>query len=72
MLITLHLSVLYGSQNKEKLFLYCVNWLVFIIEVSVYCAVRIESLYNTGMIRLRRVKCLRSYYLKQEVSFACR
>ena len=54
MLITLHLCVLYGSQNKQQpLALYCINWLVFITEVeSVYCAVHIDSLYNTDMIHL--------------------
>ena len=41
MLITLHLCILCGSQNKQQPFaLYCINWLVFITEMeSVYCAV---------------------------------
>ena len=54
MLITLHLYVLYGSQNKQQLFaLYCINWIVFITMVeSVNSAVRIEFLYNTDTIRL--------------------
>ena len=50
MLITLHLCVLYGSQNKQYFFflLYNINRFIFITEVeSVYCAVRAESLYNT-------------------------
>ena len=60
MLITLHLLVLCGSQNKQEPFaLYCLNWMVFITEVeSVYSAVRIESLYNTDTIRLRRVNII--------------
>ena len=49
--------------------LYCINWLVFITEVdSVYCAVRIESLYNTDTIRFYKVNPLntkrRLLYLK--------
>ena len=49
MLITLHLCVLYGSQNKQQLLPYtALTDLVFIIEVaSVYCAVHTESLHNT-------------------------
>ena len=47
------LCVLYGSQNKQRLFpytafisLYNINWLVFITEMEcVYCAVRTGSLY---------------------------
>ena len=32
---------------------YCINWLVFItVKECVYCAVQIESLYNTDTIRL--------------------
>jgi hypothetical protein len=54
MLITMHLYVLFGCQNKQQPFaLYYINWMVFITEVdSVYSAVRIESLYNTDAIRL--------------------
>ena len=44
------------SEQTATFALYCLNWLAFITEVeSVYCAVRIESLYNTGTIRLQRV-----------------
>ena len=40
------------SEQTATLALYCINWLVFITELeSVYCAVRIESLYNTDTIR---------------------
>jgi hypothetical protein len=49
MVITLHLCVLYGSQNKQQ-YLPCTSLasLVFIIEVaSVYSAVRAEYLNNT-------------------------
>ena len=54
MLVTLHLCVLCGSQNKQQPFAsYIINWLVFLTEgESVYCAVRIDSLYNTDKIRL--------------------
>ena len=41
------------SEQTAIFALYCINWLVFITEVeSVYCAVNIESLYNTDKIRL--------------------
>ena len=41
------------SEQTVTFALYYINWLVFITEVeSVYCAVRIESLYNTDTIRL--------------------
>ena len=41
------------SEQTVTFALYCMNWLVFITEMeSVYCAVRIESLYNTDTIRL--------------------
>ena len=41
------------SEETATFALYCINWLVFITEVeSVYCAVRIESLYNTDPICL--------------------
>ena len=54
MLMTLYLCILCDSQNKQQPFaLYPINCLGFITEVeSIYCAVRIESLYNTGTIRL--------------------
>ena len=46
MVITLHLFVLYGCQNKQQLcVLYVTNRFVFVTEVeSVYSAVRTESL----------------------------
>ena len=45
------------SEQTVTFALYIISWLVFITEVeSVYCAVRIESLYNTDTIRLYRVK----------------
>ena len=41
------------SEQTATFALYCINSLAFITEVeSVYCAVRIESLYNTDTIRL--------------------
>ena len=41
------------SEQTETFALYCIKWLVFATELeSVYCAVRIESLYNTDKIRL--------------------
>ena len=41
------------SEQTATFALYLINWLVFISEVeSVYCAVRIKSLYNTDTIRL--------------------
>ena len=44
------------SEQTATFALYCTDWLVFITEVeSVYCAVRIESLYNADTIRLQRV-----------------
>ena len=56
MLITLYLCVLYGSQNKQQHLPYNALTLFFITEVEiVYCAVRIESLYNTDRIRLQKV-----------------
>ena len=40
------------SEQTATFALYCLNWLFFITVVeSVYSAVRIESLYNTDMIR---------------------
>ena len=43
---TMYLCVLYGAQNKAIIFLYSINWLVFITETEcVYCAVRTGSLY---------------------------
>ena len=45
------------SEQTETFALYFIKWLVFVTELeSVYCAVRIESLYNTDTIRLQRVK----------------
>jgi hypothetical protein len=41
------------SEQTATFALYCIKLLVFITEVeSVYCAVRIGSLYNTDTIRL--------------------
>ena len=41
------------SEQTATFSLYCISWLIFITEVeSVYCSVRIESLYNTDTIRL--------------------
>ena len=41
------------SEQTATFALYYIHWLVFITVVeSVYCAVRIESLYNTDTIRL--------------------
>ena len=41
------------SEERVSFALYVINRLVFITEVeSVYCAVRMESLYNTDTIRL--------------------
>jgi hypothetical protein len=52
MLITLHLRVLYGSQNKQQLLPYtALNDCLLYPWLSVYSAVRIESLYNAETIR---------------------
>jgi hypothetical protein len=53
-MLTLHLCVLYGCQNKQRhLALHSINRLVFITQVeSVYTAVRTESLYKTDTILL--------------------
>jgi len=60
MLITLHICVLYGSQEKRETFaLYTTKILFSITEVeSVYCAVRTE--YNTDTLRPERVNVVRS------------
>ena len=43
------------SEQTATSALYCINGLVFITDVeSVYCAVRIEFLYNTDTILLQR------------------
>ena len=57
LLITLHLCVLCGSQNKQKFFPYTAltDWFFITMVESVYSAVRIESLYNTDTIRLEGV-----------------
>ena len=54
MLITLHLCVLCGSQNKQQLLPYTAltDWFFITMVESVYSAVCIESLYNTDTIRL--------------------
>ena len=47
-----HFCVLRGSENKQRLFLCSVNWLVFITETgSVYCTVRIEISNMTANFR---------------------
>jgi hypothetical protein len=39
------------SEQTAIISLYSINWLVFITEVeSVYCVVRIESLYKTDYV----------------------
>ena len=46
MLLTLHLCVLYSSQEKRRLLLYTLtDWLCVTKVESVYCAVRTESLH---------------------------
>jgi hypothetical protein len=47
--LKLHLCVLYGSQNKQQLFLYrtLTGWLCITEVDSVHCAVRTETLYET-------------------------
>ena len=41
------------SEQTATFALYSINWLVFKTEVeSVYCAVHIDSSYNTDTIRL--------------------
>ena len=54
MLITLHLCVLCGSQNKHQLLPYTAltDWFFIIETECVYCAVRIEALYNTDTFRI--------------------
>jgi hypothetical protein len=52
MVLTFHLCVLCGSQNKQQLLPYK-TLRHFITEVeSVYSAVRTESLYKTDTLRL--------------------
>jgi len=48
------LSVLYGSQNRQRLLLYALLTDRFFITVvkSVYCAVRTDYLYKAGMFSL--------------------
>lgn len=57
------LRVLYGPQNKQKLFLFfCINRLVFITELeSVY---ELSPIHNTDTLRLERVK---SYFVTSEL-----
>jgi hypothetical protein len=48
---TMHLCVLRGSENNERLFMYRLNLPVFITEAeSVYCAVRTGSLNQTDTV----------------------
>jgi hypothetical protein len=63
MLITLHLCVLCGSQNKEVTFvLNVINRLVFITEVqSVYCAVRTDT-FHPQRVKSRLVRQQLSRY----------
>jgi hypothetical protein len=58
MVITMPLYVLCGSEEQAaNISLYSIHRMDFIIEVeSVYSAVRTESLYNTEMFRLCKVK----------------
>ena len=51
MLITLHFIWL--PEERAPDVLYIINRFIFITEVeSVYCAVRVEALYNTDVFRL--------------------
>ena len=62
MLMTLPLCVLYGSRNKQQTFFpYTIltDWNFITEVVSVYSAVRNESLYNTDTFRLWRVDIYR-------------
>ena len=54
MLITSHLCVLCGTQNKQQLLPYTAltDWFFLTEMESVYSAVRFESLYNTDTISL--------------------
>jgi len=58
MLLTLHMSILYGSQNKQRLSLSTAlgDWFCITEVDSVYCAVRTESLHVTDTFQLQRVK----------------
>jgi len=58
MVLTLHLSVEYGSQNKQRFSFYTplTDWFCITEMKSVYCVVWTESLYKTDMCHLRRVK----------------
>jgi hypothetical protein len=49
MVLTMRLSVLYVSQNKQRLFPYTTltDWFGITDVESVYCVVRTESLYKT-------------------------
>jgi hypothetical protein len=51
MVITLHLCVLYGSQNKQRLLPYTAltDWFCITEAECVYCAVHTESSYKTDM-----------------------
>jgi len=52
---TLHLCVLYGSQNKQQLLPYRALRDCFLkLRLSVYCAVQNESLYKTDTFHLER------------------
>jgi hypothetical protein len=45
-------SVLYGSQNRQRLLLYTslTDWFFITVVESVYCAVRADSLYKADYV----------------------
>jgi hypothetical protein len=54
MVLTLHLYVLCGSQNKQQLLPFTAlrDWFFTTDMESVYCVVRAESLYKTDTLHL--------------------
>ena len=53
-MLTLRLCILYGSQNKQRLWPYITltDWFCISEVESVYCAVRTESLHKADISRL--------------------
>jgi hypothetical protein len=57
MVLTLHVCVLYGSHNKQRLLPYrtLADWFCITVVESVYSAVRTESLCTTDTFSLQKV-----------------
>jgi hypothetical protein len=58
LVLTLHLSVEFGSQDTQQLLIYTpfTDWFCITEMKSAYCTVQTESLYKTDICRLKRVK----------------